>query len=139
MALSLLLISAVVFRPELVRLVPETGSLFRIVGLPVNLVGLTFGEVGSTLVHEAGAPVLVVEGRISNVVHKDVQVPRLEIGIEGERGTSLYNWSTPAGRETLKPGESMMFRTRLASPPPLGRRVIVSFHKGAGNDEVASR
>jgi hypothetical protein len=93
----------------------------------VNLRGLLFENVRTTgEVHE-GVPVLIVEGTIANVVNRTVEVPRLRFGMRNAAGHEIYAWTTVTGRSILAPGETAAFRSRLASPPPDGRDVIVRF------------
>jgi predicted Zn finger-like uncharacterized protein len=125
--LAALLVALVVFRIEVVRFAPQTASLFSAVGLPVNLRGLAFENVRTTgEVHE-GVPVLIVEGTIANVVNKTVEVPRLRFAMRNAAGHEIYAWTSVTGRSILSPGETATFRSRLASPPPDGRDVIVRF------------
>jgi hypothetical protein len=93
----------------------------------VNLRGLAFENVRTTgEVHE-GVPVLIVEGTIANVVNKTVEVPRLRFAMRNAAGHEIYAWTSVTGRSILSPGETATFRSRLASPPPDGRDVIVRF------------
>jgi predicted Zn finger-like uncharacterized protein len=125
--LAALLVALVTFRIEVVRFAPQTASLFGAIGLPVNLRGLVFENVHTTgEVHE-GVPVLIVEGTIANVVNKTVEVPRLRFAMRNGAGHEIYAWTSVTGRSILSPGETATFRSRLASPPPDGRDVIVRF------------
>jgi len=117
----------IVWRSEVVRFAPQTATLFRAAGLPVNLRGLVFEDVRTTgEVHE-GVPVLIVEGAIANVAGKTVEVPRLRFAMRNGAGHEIYAWTTVTGRSILAAGETAAFRTRLASPPADGRDVIVRF------------
>jgi predicted Zn finger-like uncharacterized protein len=121
------LVAVLFFRVEVVRVAPQTASLFAAVGLPVNLRGIEFQNVRTTgEVHE-GVPVLIVEGSIANVTNRTVEVPRLRFALRSRAGHEVYAWTTVTGRSTLGPGESAAFRTRLASPPSEGRDVVVRF------------
>jgi hypothetical protein len=115
------------FRSHVVRIAPQTASLYGAIGLPVNLRGLTFESVRTTgEVHE-GVAVLIVEGTIANVVDKTVEVPRLRFAMRNAAGQEIYAWTSVTGRSILSPGETTTFRSRLASPPSEGRDVVVRF------------
>jgi hypothetical protein len=115
------------FRSHVVRIAPQTASLYGAIGLPVNLRGLTFENVRTTgEVHE-GVAVLIVEGAIANVVDKTVEVPRLRFAMRNAAGQEIYAWTSVTGRSILSPGETTTFRSRLASPPSEGRDVVVRF------------
>jgi hypothetical protein len=125
--LAAALIGLIGWRADVVRIAPQTASLFGAIGLPVNLRGLVFENV-RTLgeVHE-GVSVLIVEGTIVNVTSRTVEVPRLRFALRSRSGHEIYAWTTVTGRSLLAPGETAAFRTRLASPPADGRDVIVRF------------
>ena len=131
--------SALAARVPIVRAVPETAALFAALGLPVNLVHLALDDVTSTTGMEAGRPVLLVEGRIANVTRGNAPVPPVSIAIRAEDGDRLYDWTVQAGERELRAGESTTFRARLASPPPAGRRVTVTFDGERPATSVALR
>jgi hypothetical protein len=97
------------------------------VGLPVNLRGLAFKEVAASTERQDGAPVLVVEGRVSNLIKASVAVPRLRFALRERNGTEIHAWTGLPDRPTLAAGESLPFRTRLTSPPAGGHEVVVRF------------
>lgn len=114
-------------RKDVVRHAPQLASLYASVGLPVNLRGLDFSSVklGSEI-HD-GVPVLVVEGAIISKANMPVDVPRLRFSLRNASGAELYAWTAQPAQAVLKPGESMPFRSRLASPPAEGHDVQVRF------------
>ena len=114
-------------RKEVVRHVPQLASLYARIGLPVNLRGLDFTEVkiGSEI-HD-GVPVMVIEGSIVNRVSMPVDVPRLRFSLRSASGAELYAWTAQPGQPVLEPGQSLPFRSRLASPPAEAHDVQVRF------------
>ena len=121
-------------KDRVVRLVPQTAALFQRIGLPVNLRGLALADVHGTLGSEPGvtAPVLLLEGRIDNLRHASTRVPDLRIAVRDKTGNELYSWTTPAPKPRLSAGETIVFRTRLAAPPPDGQEFVVGFADPAG-------
>ena len=71
--------------------------------------------------------VLVVEGVIVNLTRSTLEVPRLRFGLRNGTGHEVYAWTALPSRTLLGSGDGLPFRTRLASPPPDGRDVIVRF------------
>src|SRR5262245_29718200 len=125
--LAIMLAGLIVGRTKVVQFAPQSASLYGAIGLPVNLRGLVFENVRVTgEVHE-GVPVLIVEGSIANTVSRTVDVPRLRFAMRNRTGQEIYAWTSVSGRSTLAPGETVPFRTRLASPPADGRDVSVRF------------
>jgi predicted Zn finger-like uncharacterized protein len=115
------------WRAEVVRFLPQTASLYAAIGLPVNLRGLAFAEVASATETHDGVPVLVVEGTIVNAKDRAAEVPRLRFSVRNQRGQEVYAWTALPSRSVLAPGETLPFRSRLASPPPEAHDVLVRF------------
>ena len=66
-----LVIALLVWRTDVVRLMPQTAAFYKLVGLEVNLRGLLFKDVKVTTETVEGKPVLVIEGVISGETRKD--------------------------------------------------------------------
>jgi hypothetical protein len=127
--MALIVIDAVVvgWRADFVRLMPQTASFYAAIGMPVNLRGLNFdGLKVSTEQHE-GVPILVLEGAVVNDTRKWADVPHLRFAVRNAARQEIYSWNATPPRATLPPGEAATFRTRLASPPPDARDVLVRF------------
>lgn len=129
-AIMVLLVANIIligWRSDVVKILPQTASLYAAVGLPVNLRGLAFSSVTTTTESQDGVPVLVVEGTIEATSKRVVQVPRLRISLLNPSGQEVYAWTALPSRSLLSPGETLAFRSRLASPPADGHDVIVRF------------
>jgi len=115
------------WRADVVKVLPQTASLYAAVGLPVNLRGLAFADVTTATEMHEGVPVLVVEGTIASASRRVVEVPRLRFAVRNPKGQEIYSWTALPTRSVLSPGETLAFRSRLASPPPEGNDVTVRF------------
>jgi predicted Zn finger-like uncharacterized protein len=115
------------WRTDVVRVAPQTASLYAAIGLPVNLRGLAFANVTTATEAHDGVTVLVVEGSIASASKHVVEVPRLRFAVRNPKGQEVYSWTALPERSVLAPGETLSFRSRLASPPPEGRDVAVRF------------
>jgi len=115
------------WRTDVVRLMPQTASLFAAIGLPVNLRGLAFVDVATSVETSEGVPVLLVKGRIVNITRQPRDVTRLRFALRNAAGNDVYAWTSLPGRAVLAPGDSEPFDTRLASPPADGQAVTVRF------------
>lgn len=120
------LVVLVGFRQAIVRAVPATAGLYAAVGLPVNLRGLAFEDVRTSHSSEGGTPVLVVEGTIRNITRGPLALPRLKLAIRDKDGSEIYGWTTLPAKPSLEAGDTLAFRSRLASPPD-GSDVAVRF------------
>jgi hypothetical protein len=127
--LALLVFNATLigWRTDVVRLFPQTASFYAMLRMPVNLRGLVFDGLTTKTEQHEGVPVLVVEGHIVNVARKPVEVPRLKFSVRNDGGNEIYSWTMVPPRTVLPVGESLPFRSRLASPPPESRDVLVRF------------
>ena len=126
-AMGALALALVIWRGDLVRLMPQTAAFYKMVGLEVNLRGLMFKDVKITRETVEGKPVLVIEGVIVGETRKPVELPRLRFSVRDEQGAEVYAWNAVLEQAVLKPGERAWFKSRLASPPPEGRNIDVRF------------
>jgi len=115
------------WRATVVRFVPQTASLFAAVGLPVNLRGLSFNDVKTSVETKDGVTVLVVEGTIANLTRQPLEVPRLRFAVRNAGRYEVYAWTALPAESTLAPGDRAPFRSRLASPPADAQDIIVRF------------
>jgi len=114
-------------RKDIVRHVPQMGSFYSMIGLPVNLRGLVFNDVKISNETHDGVPVLVVEGLIVSMVGVPVDLPRIRFALRNAAGAEIYSWTAQPSQAVLESGESLPFRSRLASPPPEGQDLQVRF------------
>jgi predicted Zn finger-like uncharacterized protein len=126
-AMGALVLAVVIWRVDMVRLMPQTAAFYKLVGLDVNLRGLRFRDVKITSELVEGKPVLVIEGAITDESNKPVELPRLRFSVRDAQGAEIYAWNSVLEQSVLQPGEKAMFKSRLASPPPEGRNIDVRF------------
>jgi predicted Zn finger-like uncharacterized protein len=127
--LALLVADAILvgWRNDFVRVFPQTASFYGMLGLPVNLRGVTIDGIAITTEQHEGVPILVVDGNIVNDTRRIVDVPRLKFVVRNGSGDEVYSWTAVPPRANLPPGDTVAFRSRLASPPPDGHDVLVRF------------
>ncbi|KRQ93751.1 MJ0042-type zinc finger domain-containing protein [Bradyrhizobium valentinum] len=126
-AMGALILALMIWRTDVVRLLPQTATFYTMVGLDVNLRGLAFKDIKVTNETVDGKPVLVIEGVIIGETKKPVELPRLRFSVRDAEGTEIYAWNAVLEQPVLKPGERAYFKSRLASPPPEGRNIDVRF------------
>jgi predicted Zn finger-like uncharacterized protein len=126
-AMGALILGLLVWRADVVRLLPQTASFYKMVGLDVNLRGLSFKDIKVTNETVDGKPVLVIEGTIIGESRKPVELPRLRFSVRDAQGAEIYAWNAVLEQPVLNPGERAFFKSRLASPPPEGRNIDVRF------------
>jgi predicted Zn finger-like uncharacterized protein len=126
-AMGALVLALVIWRVDVVRLLPQTAGFYKMVGLEVNLRGLMFKDLKITSETVEGKPVLVIEGVIVGEASKPVELPRLRFSVRDAQGAEIYAWNAVLEQPILRPGEKAWFKSRLASPPPEGRNIDVRF------------
>lgn len=126
-AMGALVLALVIWRVDVVRLLPQTAAFYQMAGLEVNLRGLVFKDVKITSETVQGKPALVIEGMIEGRSQKPVELPRLRFSVRDAHGVEIYAWNAALEQAVLKPGEKAWFKSQLASPPPEGRHIDVRF------------
>lgn len=125
--MAALSIGLLVWRAEVVRLMPQTAAFFKMAGFGVNLRGLDIVDVKTTIETVDGRPVILIEGSVVGVTRHTVEVPRLRFVLRNARGADIYAWNAVLERPALNPGEKAWFRSRLASPPADAHEIVVRF------------
>jgi predicted Zn finger-like uncharacterized protein len=126
-AMAALVLALMIWRVDVVRLLPQTAAFYKTVGLAVNLRGLAIKDVALKSEIVDGKRVLVVEGVIIDETRKPVEVPRLRFIVRDAQGAEIYAWNARLEQPGLNPGDKAWFRSRLASPPAEGRSIEVRF------------
>jgi len=89
-AMGALVLALVIWRADVVRLLPQTATFYRLVGLDVNLRGLAFKDIKITNETVEGKQVLVIEGMIVGETRKPVELPRLRFSVRDAQGAEIY-------------------------------------------------
>jgi predicted Zn finger-like uncharacterized protein len=127
--LALVIVDAILvgWRSDIVRVLPQTAGFYSAMGLSVNLRGLGFAAVATSTEAHEGVPILVVQGEIINQTGAVVTLPRLKLAVRDAAKREIYSWAATPPQATLQPYQAVAFRSRLASPPPDSRDVLVRF------------
>lgn len=123
---------AYAYRETVTRWVPAAAQVYAMLGLPVNLTGLEFHEVGITRSFDNGFPILSVKGRLTNVSRRERFIPDIRLALRTLDRQEIYHWTIKVKRAPLKPNETVQFSTRLASPPAEAQDIEIRFHKKSG-------
>jgi predicted Zn finger-like uncharacterized protein len=126
-AMGALIVALIVWRADMVRLLPQTAAFYKMAGFEVNLRGLAFKDVKVTSETVEGKQVLVIEGVIVGETKRAVDIPRLRFSVRDAQGAEIYAWNALLEQTVLRPGERAFFKSRLASPPAEGRNIDIRF------------
>ena len=126
-AMGALTVALLLWRADVVRQMPQTAGFYKMVGLDVNLRGVSFKDVKVSTETVDGKSVLVIEGAIVGDTRKSVDLPRLRFSVRDAQGAEIYAWNTVLEQTMVRPGERIQFKSRLASPPAEGRNIDIRF------------
>lgn len=126
-AFALVIVTAMVFRIDVVRIWPTTASAYAAVGMPVNRVGLTIEGVKADPALEAGRAALAVTGTIRNIRTKSVESPPLQIRMLDKQGHVVGGRVIRVGDALVPAGQTRNFAVSLIDPPMAARDVEVTF------------
>lgn len=132
-SLFLGIISLYPLRNTIASLVPGAGSLYKLAGVEINLVGFDFANVRVLREFDAGLPVLTIAGDVINVSDRAMPVPRVRFGLRDEAQQEIYFWTVAVSMDLLTPGARAKFSTKLAAPPKEARDVLLRFNDGPGS------
>lgn len=114
---SLLLIGAFFLMPaRFVHMSSDFARLYDILGMEVNLSGVSLQDASAGLQQKSGAPVVAVQANLVNVTAKPVLLPQVEVSVLGKDGIELYSWSVKPEGVALGPGESKRIFSQVAAP-----------------------
>lgn len=122
-----MVMALMIWRVDVVRLMPQTAIFYQATGMPVNVRGLAFKDVKVSSETVDGKPVMVIEGNIVSETRVPAAMPRLRFVVRDDHGTEIYAWSAVLEQPGLNPGDKAWFRSRLASPPAEARSIDVRF------------
>ncbi|HXS07475.1 MAG TPA: DUF3426 domain-containing protein [Rhizomicrobium sp.] len=120
--------SLVRYRQEISMIWPQSASVYSVLGLKVSAQGIDFAHVDYRRENEDGQLVLAVTGSIVNSGRRELPVPQsVRVTLSDANNHELYHWSFTPNVQSLKPGQSSPFLTRLSSPPTAARHLEVRF------------
>ena len=126
----LIAFAAVRYRQDIATIWPQSAGVYTSLGLKVNASGIDFRQVEYRRESEDGQVVLAVSGQIINAGQRELPVPQtVRVTLSDANNHELYHWTFKPNAQTLSPGQSVKFVTRLASPPAAARHLEVRFAK----------
>ena len=92
--------------------------------------------------HRAGLEPQVEFMHLSSYLDGTVSTGQVKIlrDIDSDvRGRDVYSWNAAAPKAELAPGETVIFRTRLAAPPDNALRTVIRFASAAETERAKSQ
>lgn len=138
-----ILAGAYQFRQVVVDEWPAATGVYEAVGIPVvPPPGYSFNIAREKLQLEfQGDGVgrrLVVRGEIKNISSRPRPAPRIMVFLQNDANKELKRHDFPVGKDTVAPGESAKFATRIDNPPVAATKIRLSMQysatPGSGTD-----
>ena len=126
-----LIVSAIVFRGQVVRLWPASQTAYAGLGLPVNALGLVIEGVSAKPVFQGGRAVLAVTGAIRSVRDGSASAPAIRISLLDRAGKPVAaKVATPLDAQV--PGRATRhFAIAIVDPPASVHDLEVAFEAAA--------
>ncbi len=121
------------FRERIISEWPKTAQIYELVGLPTKILGagLELENVNFTRQEVSGQAVIEVQGDIFNKTDKEIMLPPLKVALSDDAGKLLFDWTFGVDRPTIRPGETINFKTETKSPPVQATKLMVTFAGGS--------
>jgi predicted Zn finger-like uncharacterized protein len=129
--LALVAVAGIVFRGEVVKLLPQSSRAYAAVGLPVNSLGLVFEQVKADTVFQGGRPVLSVTGAIHNVADHAADAPPLRIDLLNKAGKPVAAKVARPIDPRIPAGAKRHFAITIVDPPSTAHDLQVAFEAPA--------
>ena len=114
---AMVLVGAVLFRVQIVRLYPSTAGAFAAVKLPVNPTGLSLENVVGGPGLTNGRATLVISGIERNVETETRSAAMVRVGLFDKAGKRIKDQVAPVDGPPLAPGETRSFTINIFDPP----------------------
>ena len=115
---ALVILAAVVFRVQVVRLAPATAGAYAFARMPVNPTGFVIDEVQGGPALSGGRLATVVTGLQRNVESDARPAPPLRVSLIDNGGRSLTSQVVAPTAAPVLPGEARPFRISFIDAPP---------------------
>jgi predicted Zn finger-like uncharacterized protein len=121
-----LIISAFLFRVEVVEIFPRAAAAYANVGAPVNAVGLDFEALSAKDVPSSPGMV-VVSGALRNVRDREIVAPPIRVSLLDEHGAEIGFKVVQIDAAPVLPGKVQGFAALIADPGQATADIGVNF------------
>lgn len=117
----------VIFRVDIVKMIPRSASAYAMAGMPVNAVGLVFEDISASPALQDGHAALVVSGVVRNIQSEPITAPPLHIAVLNKAGAPVGAHIEALADAVVPPGEARHFVIPVLDPPSSADGVEVTF------------
>jgi hypothetical protein len=132
--MAIVLVAALIFRIDVVRIIPTAAGAYASVGLPVNTVGLVIDRdslKAEPSLKDGHAAVTIV-GSIRNITERPVMAPPLRVELLNAKSKRVAGQIAAASDAKIPPGEVRHFSVTFMDPPRTAKDLQIGFATEAG-------
>lgn len=128
-AMAVVVVAALIFRIDIVRIMPGSAGAYAAVGLPVNTVGLVIDRdsIKAQPSMQDGHAVVTVTGTIRNITEHEVVSPPLRIELLSKDDKRVAGQLAAAADPRIPPGEVRHFSITFLNPPRTAKDLQIGF------------
>jgi len=128
-AMAVVVVAALIFRIDVVRILPGAAGAYAAVGLPVNTVGLVIDRdsIKAQPSMQDGHAVVTVTGTIRNITEHEVAAPPLRVELLNKDEKRVAGQLAGAANAKIPPGEVRHFSITFLNPPRTAKDLQIGF------------
>lgn len=126
-AMAVMVVGALIFRIDVVRLWPTTAGAYASVGLPVNTVGLVIENIKAEPSLEDGHAAVTITGIMRNITEHAVIAPPLRVELRNATDKRVAGRIAAAADPKIPPSEVRHFSITILDPPRTAKDLVIDF------------
>ena len=126
-AMASMIVGALIFRIDVVRLWPTTAGAYASVGLPVNTVGLVIENLKAEPSLEDGHAAVTITGIMRNITDHAVIAPPLRVELRNAKDKRVAGRIAAAADPKIPPSEIRHFAITILDPPRTAKDLVIDF------------
>ena len=126
-AMAVTIVGALIFRIDVVRLLPSSAGAYASVGLPVNTVGLVIENLKAEPSLEDGHAAVTISGVMRNITDHAVISPPLRVELRNAKDKRVAGRIAAAADPKIPPSEVRHFAITIVDPPRTAKDLVIDF------------
>ncbi len=128
-AMAVIVVAALIFRIDVVKILPGSAGAYAAVGLPVNTVGLVIDRdsIKAQPLMRDGHAAVTITGTIRNITEHDVVAPPLRVELLNKEDKRVAGQLAAAADAKIPPGEVRHFSITFLNPPRTAKDLQIAF------------
>lgn len=133
-AMAVVVVASLIFRIDVVKILPGSAGAYAAVGLPVNTIGLVIDRdsIKAQPVMLDGHAAVTVTGTIRNITEHDVLAPPLRVELLNKEEKRVAGQLAAAADAKIPPGQVRHFSITFMNPPRTAKDLQIGFATEAG-------